>query len=63
MTGRYLEGQLPNIKFLVAGGCDLDVGLGAAAARVGERIVGNGDSEDPPLQRLLATLLALRKKS
>jgi hypothetical protein len=62
-TGRDLEGQLPNIKFLVAGGCDLDVGLGAAAARVGERIVGNGNSEDPPLQRLLATLLALRKKS
>jgi hypothetical protein len=54
-----LERQLPNIKFLVAGGCDLDAGLGAAAARVGKDM----NSGDQRWESFRATLLALRKKS
>ena len=34
MVGKQLDRQLPNIKFLLAGHCDLDAGLVAAEARI-----------------------------
>jgi hypothetical protein len=57
-VGKQIEGQLPNIKFLLAGRCDLASGLGAVAKRA-EQVtqVNPGDGHWP---QLVATLAALR---
>jgi hypothetical protein len=57
-VGKQIERQLPNIKFLLAGGCDLASGLGAVAKRAEEVTqVNPGDAHWP---QLVATLAALR---
>ena len=56
--GEYLEYQIPNIKFFIAGGCDLDNTLGAAEARV-RLIIEPIGQQDPSRQRWSDTLAAL----
>ena len=57
-VGKQIEVQLPNIKFLLGGGCDLASGLGAAARRADKvEQVNPGDARWP---QLVATLAALR---
>jgi hypothetical protein len=58
-VGENLERQLPNIKFLVAGGCGLNGGLDAAAGRV--RKITAVNPRDERWSAFLSTLLALRK--
>ena len=55
-----VEGQLPNIKFLVAAHCDLDAGLAGAEPRVRKVLAGNNG--DARWQRLLDTLGGLRQR-
>jgi hypothetical protein len=57
MVGEQLERQVPNIKFLLAAGCDLKSGLGAAQVRAAKVAATN-----PAIERwaqLVATLNAL----
>jgi len=56
-AGQEVEYQVPNIKFLVAGGCDLAGGLGAATARIDKIVAVN--QRDPHWQELRSTLAAL----
>ena len=58
-AGDQLEWQLPNMKFLAAGHCDLDTGLAAAEARIRKIIAVNRGDER--WEKLLATLTALRQ--
>lgn len=62
-VGEDLERQLPNLKFLVAGHCDVDAGLATAEARVRKRLViyPHGDGHERWIQ-LQADLGALRHK-
>jgi hypothetical protein len=57
-VGKQIEEQLPNIKFLLAGHCDLAPGLGATEKRA-EKVtqVNPGEARWP---QLVATLAALR---
>jgi hypothetical protein len=57
-VGKQIEWQLPNIKFLLAGGCDLASGLGAAARRAEK--VTQVNPGDPRWPQLVTTLAALR---
>ena len=59
-AGEHLEYQLPNIKFLAAGHCDLDAGLTAAQARVNKIIAVNQGNER--WTGFLATLIQLNRK-
>ncbi len=58
-AGQLLKYQLPNIKFLVAGHCNLDAGLTAAEARVQKIVAVPGNQE---WADFLATLVELHKK-
>jgi hypothetical protein len=58
-VGKQIEWQLPNIKFFLAGRCDLASSLGATARRAEKvREVNPGDARWP---QLVATLAALRR--
>ena len=59
-VGEHLEYQLPNIKFLTAGHCDLDAGLTAAQARVNKIVAVNQGNEH--WTNFLATLVTLHQK-
>jgi hypothetical protein len=59
----HLEEQLPNIKWLVAGGCNLNSGLDAADLPIRFFIEHNNAQYEPEVahwQQLLATAAALR---
>jgi len=61
-VGGYLEDQLPNMKFLVAGHCGLDPGLSAAEARVRKIMAAMAaNHDDPRLIALLAGLVELHQ--
>ena len=59
-VGEHLEYQLPNIKFLAAGHCDLGAGLAAAQARIYKIVAVNQGNER--WTNFLATLVTLRQK-
>lgn len=62
-VGEYLEDQLPNMRFFVRDGCDLDAALDAAAARVQKIIVamGNADAGRQRWDDFEAAVAALRQ--
>jgi hypothetical protein len=59
----HLEEQLPNIKWLAAGGCNLNAGLDAADAPIRFFIEHNNqyEPEQPHWRQLLAATAALRR--
>jgi hypothetical protein len=59
-VGEHLENQLPNIKFLATGHCNLDAGLTAAQARINKIIAVN--QGDERWTNFLATLATLHQK-
>jgi len=56
-VGEDIERQLPNIKFLAGGGCDLNTGLATAEARIDKIIAVN--LNDPHWPQLRADLVRL----
>ncbi|MFZ2006345.1 MAG: hypothetical protein WAV02_14770 [Stellaceae bacterium] len=63
MVAEQIEPQLPNIKFFVAGHCNLDASLTAAEARVSKVIAVNTGDDQKQWVDFLATLVALHRKS
>ena len=61
-VGVLIKNQLPNIKFFVAGHCNLDASLTAAEARVNKIIAVNTGDDQKQWADFLATLVALHQK-
>ena len=61
-ASNLLQLQLPNIRFLTGGHCDLDAGLGAAAMRMEQALASLGqDDRRAPWQQFHDTLVSLRR--
>jgi hypothetical protein len=61
-VGELVKNQLPNIKFFVAGRCNLDASLSAAEVRVNKIIAVNTGDDQKEWADFLATLVALHQK-